>query len=237
MPAAIEVAVGVYRFPTFGDYINTIAFLEDDGSVTLVDCGTKRAAAHIVKGLRALGKSPADVNRIVLTHAHFDHAGAAAEMVRQTDADGVITHHDDAGYVRSGQAPPRDPSLLSGRVMQRVFPGNFEPVPVVGQVSDGDVLDIAGGVSIHHTPGHTPGHISIRHERSGVLVTGDAIFNMNSRMSWPFSSACSDHKLNEVSAHVLGELDYDVVAFTHGPHISVGAREAVRGFLRRKDAW
>ena len=89
MAAAIEMTPGVFRFPTLGDYINTIAFLEDDGSVTLVDCGLKQAPTRIVAGLREIGKVPADVQRIVLTHAHNDHAGGAAEMVRRTGLQGV----------------------------------------------------------------------------------------------------------------------------------------------------
>jgi glyoxylase-like metal-dependent hydrolase (beta-lactamase superfamily II) len=45
--------------------------------VTLVDCGLKRAPGRIVAGLRAIGRHPYDVTRILLTHAHLDHAGGA----------------------------------------------------------------------------------------------------------------------------------------------------------------
>nr|MCU0298941.1 MBL fold metallo-hydrolase [Candidatus Nanopelagicales bacterium] len=92
----------------------------------------------------------------------------------------------------------------------------------------------AGGMSVHHTPGHTPGHISLVHRPSEVLITGDAIFNMNAKLSWPFAMACTDFPLNQQTAAVLADLDYSVAAFTHGPQIEVGAREAVRGFLRRE---
>ncbi len=237
MAAAIEVTPGVFRFPTMGDYINTIAFLEDDGSVTLVDCGMKKAPPKIVAGLAAIGKTPGDVQKIVLTHAHNDHAGGAAEMVRRSGLDGVAVHSDDARYVESGQSAPLDTTLLSGRVFSRVNYGGFEPVPVSHELTDGELIDVAGGLTVFHTPGHSPGHISLRHERTNLLITGDAIWNMASRLTWPVPTFCSSHKLNHKSAHVLGELEYDVVAFTHGPHINSGAREAVRGFLKRKDAW
>ncbi|MFA7265980.1 MAG: MBL fold metallo-hydrolase [Candidatus Nanopelagicales bacterium] len=235
MPAAIEMTPGVFRFPTLGDYINTIAFVEDDGSVTLVDCGLKQAPPRIVAGLREIGKVPADVQRIVLTHAHNDHAGGAAEMVRRTGLQGVAAHEADADYIEAGVASPYN-SSISGRVFSRSGSGGFEATPITERLVDGQLLDVAGGLSVHHTPGHSPGHISLKHERTELLITGDAIFNMV-RMTWPFSATCTDHKLNRKSAHVLGELDYDVVAFTHGPHISINARETVRGFLKRKDAW
>jgi glyoxylase-like metal-dependent hydrolase (beta-lactamase superfamily II) len=84
-----------------------------------------------------------------------------------------------------------------------------------------------------HTPGHTPGHISLLHPRSGVLITGDSIFNMNARMSWPTKLACTSFRQNVQTAHVLGEIEYAVAAFTHGPEIRDDAREQVRGFLAK----
>lgn len=236
MPAAIEMTPGVFRFPLLGDFINTIAFLEDDGSVTLVDCGLKQAPPKIVAGLRAMGKVPGDVQRIVLTHAHNDHAGGAAEMVRRSGLDGVQVHTDDAEFIRAGVAPPLDQSIISGRVFSRLSSGKFEAMAVTDELIDGQLIDVAGGLRVHHTPGHSPGHISLVHEPTSLLITGDAIFNML-RMTWPVAAFCTDHKLNQKSAHVLGELEYDVVAFTHGEHIDQKARETVRGFLKRKDAW
>ena len=93
--AAVPLAPGVWRIPTVGRaLVNSYAFVDDDGAVTLVDCGVKRAPAQIVRGLAAIGKAPADVTRIVLTHAHRDHAGGAAEMARRTGA-AVAAHRAD----------------------------------------------------------------------------------------------------------------------------------------------
>ncbi len=236
MRAIVPVAPGVYRIPTLRDFINTLVLIDDDGSVVLVDTGTKRASKRIVAGLAAIGKHPADVQKIILTHAHSDHAGSAAELTRRSGLTGVGIHTDDAMYATSGEAPPMDQQTVLGRIFGRLSIGGFDPVPVAEKFDDGDVLDIAGGLSLHHTPGHTPGHISLRHEPTGVLFTGDAIWNMTGRMRWPVAAFCSSAALNQQSAHVLGELDYRVAVFTHGPHIRNNAREEVRGFLRRKGA-
>ena len=93
---AIEIAPRVYRIPTLGDFINSYALVDDDEQVTLIDCGLKRAPARIVRGLTHIGKHPRDVTRIVLTHAHNDHAGGARNLVASTAVDGVAAHHDDA---------------------------------------------------------------------------------------------------------------------------------------------
>ncbi|MFP5218337.1 MAG: MBL fold metallo-hydrolase, partial [Actinomycetes bacterium] len=94
----------------------------------------------------------------------------------------------------------------------------------------GDVLPVAGGIQVVHTPGHTPGHCSFLHPRSGVLITADAIFNVRG-LRYSFTSSCTDVTLSRESAQRLGELDFEVAGFTHGAHVSTGARAAVRAFL------
>ena len=232
-PAVVTLAPGVSRIPTAGDFINSFVIANDDGSVTLIDCGIKRAPAKIVRALASLGKHPADVREIILTHAHSDHAGGAAEMVRTTGSAGVAVHVDDAPYISAGDAAPRDTSIRLGALFARMPGGGFAPTPVSHELRDGDVLHTGGGLRIMHTPGHSPGHISLLHEPSGVLITGDAIWNMRSKITWPVAAFCTSYRQNQQSAHALGEMDYSIAAFTHGPEIRDNAREAVRGFLRK----
>jgi len=232
-PPAHQLADAVWRIPTAPfDLLNTFAFVDDDGQVTVVDTGLKSTPPRVIAGLAAMGKTPADVTRIVLTHAHGDHAAGAADLRSRTGAP-VAIHQVDAGYARRGEGPPRDPSTLLGRVLNRLGPraSGFPAVEIGEELSDGQVLPIAGGLRVVHTPGHSPGHVALLHERSGVLVTGDSIFNVR-KLRWSVRAFCTDIRLNAQTAHVLGELDYAVAAFTHGSPITQGAREQVRSFLR-----
>ena len=231
---AIAIGPGIYRIPTLGDFINSFALVDSDGQVTLVDCGLKRAPARIVRGLEAIGKHPRDVTRILLTHAHNDHAGGAAEFAVTSGVDSVMAHTADAGYLRSGSMPPRDTTTGMGRLIGRLPTGGFAPVQAVTELHDGQFLDIAGGLQIVHTPGHTPGHVSLLHPDSGVLITGDAIFNMRARMTWPFAAFCTSFEQTRRTAQVLAALEYSTAAFTHGPEIRGTGRTAIQDFLRRK---
>jgi glyoxylase-like metal-dependent hydrolase (beta-lactamase superfamily II) len=214
----------VWRIPTtVGDLINSYALVDADGTVTLVDAGLRRGYRRIQAGLDSIGVKPGDVRRVVVTHAHRDHVGGLAKMVAGTGAD-VAAHEREAPYLRDGRAP-RTARGRGGRV----------PVATVAeQFLDGTVLPVAGGLRVVHTPGHTPGHVSLLHLPTGVLITGDALFNIRGirySMAW----ACTDPELSRKSADVLGDLDFDLVAFMHGEEIRAGAREAVRAFLRGRE--
>lgn len=75
--------------------------------------------------------------------------------------------------------------------------------------------------------------MSLLHE--DLLITGDALFNfaLTGGLSYSWKFMCSDFRMTKETAHVLGELDYKLAAFTHGPELRDGAREKIRAFLRR----
>lgn len=230
---AIALAPGVWRIPTVGgSMINSFALVDDDGSVTLVDCGLAKAPPRIVAGLAAIGKTPADVTRIVLTHVHQDHAGGAADMARTTGA-AVAVHGDDATFAETGTAPPLDRTFLFARLSSRMPEHRSSPFAVTQRLADGDLLPVGGGLRVVHTPGHSPGHVSLLHEPTRVLITGDALFNVLG-VRWPVKAFCTDFRMTQQTAHVLGELEYDVAAFTHGPQITDQPRERIRRFLSRR---
>lgn len=226
---AVLLAPGVWRVPLLGDWTNGFVFRDDDGQVTLLDLGLRGGGRKVLAALSWIGSGPSDVTRVLLTHAHSDHAGGAAYVAERTGL-GIGVHADDATYVRTGTVPPFGSRL--GRLMARL-PGNgFAPVTVDDELADGQVLPVAGGLRVVHTPGHSPGHASYLHESSGVLVTGDAIFNVRG-VRWPIAALCTDFAMTQQTAQRLGEIDYTLAAFTHGPEIRERPREVIRRFLAR----
>lgn len=227
---AVPLAPNVWRIPTApAGLVNSFALRDEDGSITLVDAGLKSAQRRLLGGLATIGVEPRQVRRIIVTHAHGDHAGGLARLVELTQAP-VATHERDAIYLREGRLPQRDATARWSR-LAGLLAGGFARVAVAEEFRDGSMLPVAGGLRVVHTPGHTPGHVSLLHEPSGVLITGDAVFNMRG-LRWSPPWFCTDVELNRRSADVLGDLDYQTAAFTHGVEIRQGAREAVRAFLR-----
>jgi glyoxylase-like metal-dependent hydrolase (beta-lactamase superfamily II) len=231
MALTVPLAENVWRVPLVGPWVNGFLFRDDEG-VTMLDMGLSISGRRMMRALESIGAAPQDVTRVLLTHCHPDHAGGAAYVARRTGKR-VDLHADDAPFLRDGVRPPRDPAYSKPlfrwrRGEQRSSRG--PKAPVGEQLSDGQVLPVGGGLRVVHTPGHSPGHVSYLHLDSGVLITGDAIFNVRG-VRWPVKSFCTDFRMTQETAKRLVDLDYRVAAFTHGPEITDRPREAIRSFL------
>jgi glyoxylase-like metal-dependent hydrolase (beta-lactamase superfamily II) len=226
---AVQLAPNVWRIPLVRDFVNGFIIRDDDGQVALVDMGLKRSGTKVIAALQSIGSGPSDVTRLMLTHAHPDHAGGAAYVAERTGRDFGI-HEADAGFARDGVSPPRDRAFLLGRLLGRGKNG-FPPVEVGETFTDGQVIPFAGGIQVVHTPGHSPGHASYLLPEHSLLITGDAIFNVRG-LRWPIRSFCTDFRLTTQTAVRLAELDYTLAAFTHGPELRDEPRRHIRRFLQ-----
>jgi glyoxylase-like metal-dependent hydrolase (beta-lactamase superfamily II) len=229
---AVQLADGVWRIPTAPrSWVNSFLLAGTDGTLTLVDAGTRSAPRALLAALAQLGRAPGDVTHLLLSHAHTDHAGGARAVLAATGSR-LHAHEREAVYLREGRAPAPDRSTVGGRLLARAprAATGFARVDVDETFADGAVLPLAGGLTVVHTPGHTPGHCSFLHPSSGVLLTGDALFNVRGLRGSP-AALCTDVATSRASAARLGELDYGVAAFAHGEHVAARAQERVRAFL------
>ena len=99
----IQLTPNVYRVPTMGSGINSFFFIEDDGSVTLVDTGVKSAPKKIVAAIKSLKKDPKDIRKVLFTHSHDDHAGGAAKLIEIIGNPEVYAHEEEIKYLESGK--------------------------------------------------------------------------------------------------------------------------------------
>ncbi len=148
----------------------------------LVDAGFPGTLRTLTGELKRQGIGPREVLLVVLTHAHYDHAGCLAAIRRLTGAD-VLVHASEKTFLETGtSAPVRGTRLLSKAVFRAVgallSKKLYEATPPTILV--GDAFDLAGyGVAgrVLHTPGHTAGSVSVVLD-SGEAFVGDACFNL-----------------------------------------------------------
>ena len=100
-------------------------------------------------------------------HGHLDHAGGAEEIKRKTGAPIIGPHEEDQFWLEQ----------IADNWTRYGQPGMGEDCTPDRWLSDGDVLTLDDiEFQVHHTPGHTPGHVVIYHEGTGLAFVGDVIF-------------------------------------------------------------
>lgn len=160
---------------------DTCYVLEAEGCI-VVDAGQPRKAQVFTKGLGRALIDPTNISVILLTHAHWDHMGSVAEIRSLTGAE-VWVHSSEAEWVRTGD-PPLPPGVTPwGRTFMAVHRLlapliDVPPSEVDRELEDEplrlDDLGIPG--TVIHTPGHSPGSVSVILD-SGEAFVGDLAMN------------------------------------------------------------
>ncbi|HDN79653.1 MAG: MBL fold metallo-hydrolase [Chloroflexi bacterium] len=154
---------------------------------------------------------------VINTHGHFDHIMANKEVVKATGASLAI-HPDDEPMLRKGGG-----LILLGLIAS-------SPPPDV-LLNEGDVITFGkSSLRVIHTPGHSPGSISLYSEADGILFCGDVLFNMGiGRSDFPGGN----HKvlMESIRTKLLTLPDETIVYPGHGPPTSVGQEKLHNPFL------
>ncbi|WP_426501019.1 MBL fold metallo-hydrolase [Streptomyces sp. D54] len=165
------------------------AYLWRDGAeLTLIDAGDIDSAAAIEDAIRTLGLDPAGIRRIVITHGHRDHYGAAQELADRHGAE-IIAHALDAPVVR-GDRPVPEPDLLDWELPlweHGLTVPEAPPTRVDREVTGGEVLPFGDGARVVHAPGHTAGSIAVHLPLHDVLFTGDTVASVERVMLGVFN--------------------------------------------------
>ena len=203
----MKIIEGVYGLPQIlelgedhKEKIHPVAIEDDDGLI-LVDAGLPGNLDKIRQNLEQHGFDLSDVEKLVLTHQDFDHCGCAAQLVEETDAT-VLAHEDDAPAIDGREDPIKGDE-------------RYPAVDVDIELSGGEVIHADGReIKVLHTPGHTPGHISLLME--DLLISGDILNVEEDGFAGPRERFTPEMEEATESVHRLSFREYEKVHCFHG---------------------
>lgn len=153
-----------------------IHLIVEQGHVAIIDTGTNQAVPSVLAALEARGLTPGDVDYVIVTHVHLDHAGAAGALMRACPNARLVAHPSGARHLIDPAKLVAGSIQVYGReTFQRLY-GDIVPVPAerVMEAPDNHRLDFQGrGLTFLDTPGHARHHFCIHDERSESVFTGD----------------------------------------------------------------
>ncbi|UPG84082.1 MBL fold metallo-hydrolase [Luteibacter aegosomatis] len=153
------------------------------GRGAFIDSGTTHSVPRFLDAIKAADLRPGDIDWVILTHVHLDHAGGAGELMKHLPHATLAVHPRGARHMIDPSVLIAGAAAVYGEQAVRRDYGDIVPIPKerVVEASDGFVVDLAGRALLClDTPGHAKHHIAIHDERANAFFTGD-IFGLSYR--------------------------------------------------------
>ena len=197
-----------------------IYLIETEGGYILVDAGMPNMGGKLDQAFAQAGVDPQRVGLIIATHGHLDHVGSIAYAHRVTGAQ-VLCHRSISENLANGETEPAVPQNLMGRLlnlMTSLAGSKFEGIqPDIVMEDEFDLGEYGISGKVIHTPGHSPGSISIVLDNGEALV-GDLVREEGSGKIGP-GMFYEDRKAVLESLEKVAGFEPSKVYLSHGDYI------------------
>jgi glyoxylase-like metal-dependent hydrolase (beta-lactamase superfamily II) len=150
--------------------------LVGEDELALVETGPTTTRATLEQGIRAAGFEPGDVTRLIVTHIHLGHAGAAGSLMRDYPAMRLTVHANGAPHMIDPERLLKSATRIYGDRMDELWGEVVGIDPErVDPIGDGDTIVVAGRpLLVRDAPGHASTQVVLLDQSTGMLFTGDA---------------------------------------------------------------
>jgi len=149
----------------------------EDGHAAFVDAGTSHSVPLLLKALASKSLEPAQVDWLLLTHVHLDHAGGAGRLMAELPNATAVLHPRGATHMADPDKLIQGSIAVYGRDAFNALYGEIVPIPVerIREVADGEWLNLNGRqLEFIHTEGHAKHHYCIVDRAADAIFTGDS---------------------------------------------------------------
>jgi len=225
----VEIIPHVYQITS--RRVNIILIAEE--KLTLVDTGFRGSSSKVISFIHSLGRSVKEISLIIITHNHLDHVGGLPELRNLTTAK-VAAHKADISqrqllYPRIVQMLLHIPPFSLFRPLIYAKPSDVDI-----QLEGGETLSPLGGLKVIHTPGHTPGSISLFSPQKKLLIVGDALNKRHKNIRLPPKFVSTDLPQAIDSIKRIAQLDFDILCFGHGRPLTEDASAKVQDLIKKQ---
>ncbi|MEO6864208.1 MAG: MBL fold metallo-hydrolase [Gemmatimonadaceae bacterium] len=149
--------------------------IADGDALTLIETGPASTIETLLAGIKQAGFDPAQIERVIVTHIHLDHAGGAGSLLRRLPRARLYVHPVGAPHLVDPSKLMASATRIYGDLMGPLW-GEMLAVPSERLVvlADGDMLTTgARSLRAHDTPGHANHHLALHDPDTGAIFTGD----------------------------------------------------------------
>jgi glyoxylase-like metal-dependent hydrolase (beta-lactamase superfamily II) len=178
MPTIIDFDHGISAIDSefLRPMLDAIHLIVEDGKAAIIDTATNAAVPLVLEALAIKGLRRSDVEYVILTHIHLDHAGGAGLLMQHLPNAKLTVHPRGARHMADPSALIAGTVAVYGEEVARRHYGDIVPVPAgrIVETGEGAVLDLNGRLlQFLETPGHARHHVSIFDETSRSVFAGD----------------------------------------------------------------
>lgn len=239
----MKIENGIYMLEILSDTTGTPTIiyptlLLNKDSLILIDTGFPGLFNKICEAIEKEGLQFSKLNTIIFTHQDIDHIGNVYDISKKVSGDiKTFSHEEEKAYINGEKAPVKLAKLESNlenlpdnmKIVHKMLKAGFgkNKVNIDETLSDGQELPYCGGITVIHTPGHTPGHICLYFKRWKILIAGD-VFCVNDGMLLRGNQDYNfDNEISVKSIQKLTKYDIETVICYHGGKYNDNANKRI----------